>query len=620
MSNLVKEGCEGSGRPTGWTLATIDESAGSSDWDYATSPAPLSGSHSAYMTTDGQRFEYYVYGNVDPCYAYWICNIDTVNAHNHTVVHFDDEDINGLLIIRRSNAGYARITDLNNSTDHDSTYSMSEGSTYYFWLEYNASGNVKLWINTTSTKPANPEITFTSSSSSSLGMIALSVEYTGVNIFDNIVVSTTQLGNDPYNSAILEQEGFRFRNDDGSESAATWKASQDVNINLAANTATRLRMLLDSSDDVDSSQYQLEYRYKASGGSYGSWRKAESSPAEYETPAYVNSTTGSGSGSASTLAATSFSVTTGNTIIVGISNYTTTQRTVSSISDTAGNTYARCGSVYQPSSNFTQETWVAYNITGNASNVITATYSGAATYRGMVAHQVSGLATSSAYDKQATNFATSTSATVGPTSTTAQTYEYLFAFFMVFDTGTGTAGANYTERVDAGQIYSEDRVVTSTSTYSATATLSGGGSGYGAMLSTFKAKASSNEITLSLSANIAASAATSTTAQLTAPSGKTTTDFQAGKISDDTNPLPAIDLSEDKYTELEWCVITDDGLSSNAEIEFRVTVLGVTLNTYTVTPKITIGTATIKINNTNQFSKVINISKTSISKVIGKSL
>ncbi len=71
----------------------------------------------------------------------------------------------------------------------------------------------------------------------------------------------------------IEQEGFRFRNDDGSESAATWKAAQDTNITLGADTVARLRVLLNATLDPASIGAQLEYRYKPSGGAFGSWTK-----------------------------------------------------------------------------------------------------------------------------------------------------------------------------------------------------------------------------------------------------------------------------------------------------------------------------------------------------------
>lgn len=56
-----------------------------------------------------------------------------------------------------------------------------------------------------------------------------------------------------------EQEGFRFREDDGSETGATWIAPQDQNIVRPRNVNTRLRTLVNTTDDTPSNQYQLEY-------------------------------------------------------------------------------------------------------------------------------------------------------------------------------------------------------------------------------------------------------------------------------------------------------------------------------------------------------------------------
>lgn len=87
---------------------------------------------------------------------------------------------------------------------------------------------------------------------------------------------------------------------------------------------------------------------------------------------------------------------------------------------------------------------------------------------------------------------------------------------------------------------------------------------------------------------ISAGGTTPTTAQLASPSGKSGVDFQAGYISDDTNPLPAIDLADsDKYTELEWSIIVYG--EQTDEFEFRVTNNGTPITTYSVTPSYTIG-------------------------------
>lgn len=95
------------------------------------------------------------------------------------------------------------------------------------------------------------------------------------------------------------------------------------------------------------------------------------------------------------------------------------------------------------------------------------------------------------------------------------------------------------------------------------------------------------EIALSASANITASGE-NTTAQLTAPAGKATSDFDAGRIQDDENPADTVDITADDYTEMEWSIKTDVDAIVGADYEFRTTVSGVVLDTYTVTPVLTI--------------------------------
>lgn len=55
------------------------------------------------------------------------------------------------------------------------------------------------------------------------------------------------------------QEGYRWRNDNGSESAATWAADQDAVLSAPLGKK-RIRMLIDATGDPDTAQYQLEYR------------------------------------------------------------------------------------------------------------------------------------------------------------------------------------------------------------------------------------------------------------------------------------------------------------------------------------------------------------------------
>ena len=61
-------------------------------------------------------------------------------------------------------------------------------------------------------------------------------------------------------AATLEQEGFRFRNDDGSETTATWRQTQDTDDSADENEAVRLRIIINGTGDPSAGQYKLQYR------------------------------------------------------------------------------------------------------------------------------------------------------------------------------------------------------------------------------------------------------------------------------------------------------------------------------------------------------------------------
>ena len=71
----------------------------------------------------------------------------------------------------------------------------------------------------------------------------------------------------------LEQYAFRFRNDDGDETStgASYAAAENTNINLTPGSKTRIRIGINATGDPTSKQFQLEYRHKPSGGSFGDW-------------------------------------------------------------------------------------------------------------------------------------------------------------------------------------------------------------------------------------------------------------------------------------------------------------------------------------------------------------
>ena len=58
----------------------------------------------------------------------------------------------------------------------------------------------------------------------------------------------------------LTQEGYRFRNDDGSQVAATWAAAQDTGVEMPAGSKLRLRVLIEAAGSPAGSRFQLEVK------------------------------------------------------------------------------------------------------------------------------------------------------------------------------------------------------------------------------------------------------------------------------------------------------------------------------------------------------------------------
>lgn len=60
-----------------------------------------------------------------------------------------------------------------------------------------------------------------------------------------------------------DQSSFRFRNDDGSESGASWRQSEGVDDSAALEEALRLRIQIDVTNDAPSAAYSLQYKRAA---------------------------------------------------------------------------------------------------------------------------------------------------------------------------------------------------------------------------------------------------------------------------------------------------------------------------------------------------------------------
>lgn len=93
----------------------------------------------------------------------------------------------------------------------------------------------------------------------------------------------------------------------------------------------------------------------------------------------------------------------------------------------------------------------------------------------------------------------------------------------------------------------------------------------------------------SLSPNITAAGADATTARLTAPTGRTTADFDAGRRVDDSATTPSTTTTTTDYTEHEWALEATSAAVATSTYEFRVVRAdGTLLGDYPVTPEWTV--------------------------------
>lgn len=155
--------------------------------------------------------------------------------------------------------------------------------------------------------------------------------------------------------------------------------------------------------------------------------------------AYVNGVRISNiAGSATTIASTAFAATTGNMITVMV--YWAGAATVT-VTDTAGNTYNALGAQVSNGIGGLAQMFYAYGITGNASNVVTATFSVATTARNLILEQYNNLAAGDPLDTYTTP-TTGTSTT--PTSsafTTSQANEFVVGMLAGNQGNTANSGA-----------------------------------------------------------------------------------------------------------------------------------------------------------------------------------
>lgn len=354
----------------------------------------------------------------------------------------------------------------------------------------------------------------------------------------------------------LEQEGYRFRNDDGSETAATWLASQDTNVTRAADIPTRLRTLVNATGDPASTAYQLEWR-KVGGPT--DWRKVSNTPQTGQVVKSVSAGTDDAQEAATVMTTTATTI--------GASLDATTDwvgMRFTGVSVPKGATITSAFVSVVPSATTEDEPLVtiyAEDVDNSATFTTGALNITSRARTGSVAWSSANLAATGASYHNSPDL-----------SSPLQT---------VINRAGWATGNPISVLVQGGTTTTRDLTIEA---------FENAGNNPPQLTINYTYPAPAFE--LAASSNITASGE-NTTAQLSAPTGKTTSDFVTGRLQDDENPADTVNITTDDYTELEWSIKAMGAVVTASEVyEFRVTSNGIPLNTYSVTPQWTIGANT----------------------------
>lgn len=384
----------------------------------------------------------------------------------------------------------------------------------------------------------------------------------------------------------VEQEGYRWRDDDGSESGASWLASQDGNITRPSETTTRLRTLLNATDDPDSAQYQLEYK-KSTASTYT--KVPLSLPAAGAvTYGGVFGTYGASAGATNLTPALPTGVNAQSELWASIGS----KNNATHSSSTTGWT-----KVAQQNSgaNWTVSLWRYTGADATAATAPNVTWTGSVNSFAQ-SWRMQGRTGSDAIGVTSVNTGTTATHTTTGVTTTLSGSRVMYVDAAAANTAVGTP-ASWTEDFDNGSATGTTHLAVGGRDLGSSGSSSGNISVTGAAAAwvqwQIELPAQQPAFMMTASSNITASGG-NTTAQLNAPTGKTTSAFTTGRIQDDENPADAVDITNNNYTELEWSLRAIGTVVTNGEVyRFRVTNNGIPLAVYSLTPEWTIGVANV---------------------------
>lgn len=356
-----------------------------------------------------------------------------------------------------------------------------------------------------------------------------------------------------------EQHSFRFRDDNGSETTASWLASLNTDVTRAKDTNTRLRTLVNVTGDLPAQNFQLEY--KDSAGT--TWTKLPVDPSVITTIVDESLDNNNGTG---TLAGNA----TNQVGYVRMTTATNSQDGSIYWTGTLTNPFTVEFDFWSGGGNGADGVCFFYGTTSTLGNEETADDGYRiyfSEYHDIIGLRFDGGSILASITEQNLDNSTWRTVKIIIDGTNITVYLNDVEKLNYTDINRTFGGTYYGIGARTGGLNNEHRVrnVLITS---------------GNALNTYP-------FIVTASTNVATSGET-TTAQLTAPSGKTTSDFVAGRLSDDENPADSVNITADGYTEMEWSIKATSYATNGTTYDFRVTMGGTPLDVYTEYPQWTI--------------------------------
>lgn len=393
-------------------------------------------------------------------------------------------------------------------------------------------------------------------------------------------------------SAAVDQFAYRGRNDNGSETTATWIAAQSTPFTAPLDTNIRVRFGVQATGDPASATAPIEYRKNA-----GSWTSVPVGASGPGTTPVIES--GDGTGSSTTTASTSWSVafpaaSTGDLLLV-LTDWddSTNTTTITPPSGPNGESFTPILGSPQASASTEMRLQGWYTVaTGSwTSGNRTFTANAAETQQSTVIKVPAGefdAATPIGWANGRSSAGTAETSVASPTGTAGSSDGGgRLVIFYGSDADSITAPGSGTTTIRNGGatagvghlVVVRDAAVTNSESVAAI-NASIASDSWASLAFVVRAPVVTNEIYIATSTHITASGE-ATTQQLSGGTGS----FVAGRIVDDENGVDAIDIGNNGNTEVEYCLRAQAPADTADVFEFRIAGL----STYTEVAEWTIG-------------------------------